>query len=390
MDRKKVIIPVVVIAVAGVALWRWLRPGEDPNVIRVSGNIELTQIDLSFKTPGRIVQLAVDEGDAVQKDQLIAKLDETELQHNINGEQAAIASARSMLVQLGTTIKYQDETTLSDIALKRADLAQSEARLRELQNGSRPQEIAQAQANVANAETQYVQAKADYERAERLIKNDDISRQQFDQFKAKYESTAALLRQARENLALVKEGPRQEEIDQAKATVERARAALRVSEANRIDLTRRRQEIPMREADIQRAESQMGVLSTQLGDRTVVAPVNGVVLTKSAEMGEVMAAGATVVTLGDMDHPWVRGYINEKDLGRIKLGMRADVVTDSYPGKVYPGKITFISSDAEFTPKQIQTQEERTKLVYRIKIEMANPHRELKSNMPVDATIRVH
>ena len=103
-----------------------------------------------------------------------------------------------------------------------------------------------------------------------------------------------------------------------------------------------------------------------------------------------MAAGATVVTLGDMDHPWVRGYINEKDLGRIKLGMRADVVTDSYPGKVYPGKITFVSSDAEFTPKQIQTQEERTKLVYRIKIEMANPHRELKSNMPVDATIRVH
>lgn len=389
MDRKKVIIPVVVIAVAGVAFWRWLRPGEDPNLIRVSGNIELTQIDLSFKTPGRIVQLAVDEGDAVQKDQLIAKLDETELQHNINGEQAAIASARSMLVQLGTTIKYQDETTLSDIALKRADLAQSEARLRELQNGSRPQEIAQAQANVANAETQYVQAKADYERAERLIKNDDISRQQFDQFKAKYESTAALLKQARESFALVKEGPRQEEIDQAKATVERARAALRVSEANRIDLTRRRQEIPMREADIQRAESQMGVLSTQLGDRTVVAPVNGVVLTKSAEMGEVMAAGATVVTLGDMDHPWVRGYINEKDLGRIKLGMKADVVTDSYPGKVYPGKITFISSDAEFTPKQIQTQEERTKLVYRIKIEMANPHRELKSNMPVDATIRV-
>ncbi len=117
------------------------------------------------------------------------------------------------------------------------------------------------------------------------------------------------------------------------------------------------------------------------------SPIDGVVLVKSAEIGEVVAAGTTVVSIGDIDHPWMRGYINERDLGRIKLGMPAKVTSDSYPGKTYAGHITFISPQAEFTPKQIQTQEERVKLVYRIKIDVENPNRELKSNMPVEAEL---
>ena len=110
-------------------------------------------------------------------------------------------------------------------------------------------------------------------------------------------------------------------------------------------------------------------------------------LVKSADVGEVLAPGTTVVTVGDIDHPWLRGYVNETDLGKVKLGAKAKVTTDSYPGKVYQGRVTFISSEAEFTPKQIQTEQERVKLVYRIKIEVANPRRELKSNMPADAEI---
>jgi HlyD family secretion protein len=115
--------------------------------------------------------------------------------------------------------------------------------------------------------------------------------------------------------------------------------------------------------------------------------MTGVVLVKAAEPGEVLAAGTTVVTLGNLAKPWLRGYINEKDLGRVKLGTTVNVTTDSFPGKVYNGRITFIASEAEFTPKQIQTQEERVKLVYRIKIEIDNSNGELKSNMPADAEI---
>ena len=104
-----------------------------------------------------------------------------------------------------------------------------------------------------------------------------------------------------------------------------------------------------------------------------VSPIDGVVLVKGADVGEVLAPGTTVLTVGDIDHPWLRGYINETDLGKVKLGSKVKVTTDSYPGKVYNGRVTFISSEAEFTPKQIQTKQERVKLVYRVKIEVENP-----------------
>jgi HlyD family secretion protein len=129
------------------------------------------------------------------------------------------------------------------------------------------------------------------------------------------------------------------------------------------------------------------ISQTQLADTEVYSPISGVVLVKSAEPGEVLAAGTTVLTIGDLEHPWLRAYINETDLGRVKLGQKVKLTTDSYPGKAYWGKISFISSEAEFTPKQIQTKEERVKLVYRIKIDVDNSSRELKNNMPVDAEI---
>jgi len=106
-------------------------------------------------------------------------------------------------------------------------------------------------------------------------------------------------------------------------------------------------------------------------------------------VGEIVAPGTSVLTVGDIDRPWLRAYINERDLGRIKLGSAAAVTTDSFPGKTYAGHISYIASQAEFTPKQIQTQEERVKLVYRIKIELENSRHELKSNMPADAEIQV-
>jgi HlyD family secretion protein len=129
------------------------------------------------------------------------------------------------------------------------------------------------------------------------------------------------------------------------------------------------------------------VVDAQLADAVAASPVNGVVLVKTAEVGEILAPGTTFVTIGEMDRPWMRAYIGELDLGRVNLGMKVKVTTDSFPGKVYWGRVTFISSEAEFTPKQIQTPEERVKLVYRIKIEVENPGHELKLNMPAEAEV---
>ena len=204
------------------------------------------------------------------------------------------------------------------------------------------------------------------------------------------DSTAAVLRQADERLALVVEGPRKEDIEAARADVVRAEAALQASQANQFELKRREQDVLAHRADVSRARAQVAITDTQINDTVVTAPIDGVVLVKSAEVGEVLAAGTTVVTIGDIDHPWLRAYINETDLGRVKYGGPATLTTDSFPGKSYPGRISFISSDAEFTPKQIQTHEERVKLVYRIKIDVDNRGHDLKSNMPVDAEIQVN
>ena len=386
--RKRLIILLLLVGcvVGGVVLSRRMNR-QDPNKIVLSGNIELTQVDISFKVPGKLVERTVDEGDSVKRGMLIARIDRDIIDQQKQRDIAGVSSAEWALQQSRTAIDWQRETLSGDLELKRAAVKQAQAHLDELLAGSRTQEIQQAQAAVADIQAQFEQAKLDWERAQPLFKNDDISRAQFDAYHSRYDSTAAGLKQAQERLNLVREGPRKEEIAAGRAQVEQAKAALQVSEANRMELQRRQQEFDARQAEVNRAKAQAGMTDAQISDTTVYSPVDGVVLVKSAETGEVLAAGTTVVSIGDIDHPWMRAYINETDLGRVKIGTLARVKSDS--GKTYTGRVSFISSQAEFTPKQIQTQEERVKLVYRIKIEVENPNRELKSNMPVEAELEV-
>ncbi len=390
---KRLILPIVVlIAVAGVAgyyIYGRLHPA-NTNTLSVSGNLELTQVDISFKVPGKLIQLNVDEGTYVKKGMVIARIDKDQVESQRNRDEASFRNSQSQYEQMETSVQWQRRTLESDVALRTAELRASEARLAALVAGSRPQEVQESRAAVADAKAQHDQAQADWDRAQDLFKNDDISKQQYDQYRMRLDSTGAALRQSDERLGLVVEGPRKEDIDAARADVVRAQAALQASEANQFELKRREQDVMAHRADVSRARAQVAITDTQINDTVVTAPIDGVVLVKSAEVGEVLAAGTTVVTIGDIDHPWLRAYINETDLGRVKHDQSAMLTTDSYPGKTYPGRISFIASEAEFTPKQIQTHEERVKLVYRIKIDVDNRSHDLKSNMPVDAEIHVN
>jgi HlyD family secretion protein len=391
--KRKIIIPILLLVAAGVAAgyyWSGRFSRDHANRLLVSGNLELTQVDISFKVPGKLVELNVAEGTFVKKGMVIGRIDREMVSQQRNRDEAGVTSAESQYQQMETGIQWQSQTLESDIALRKAEQRAAQAQLDQLLAGSRPQEIQQARSAVADARAQHDQAQADWDRAQELFKNDDISKQQYDQYRARLDTTAAVLRQSEERLALVMEGPRKEDIEAARAQVARAEAAVRVSEANRLELRRREEDLVSRRADISRARAQVAITDTQINDTVVTSPVDGVVLVKSAEVGEVLAAGTTVVTIGDIDHPWLRAYINETDLGRVKLGQPANLTTDSFPGKTYPGRVSFISSEAEFTPKQIQTREERVKLVYRIKIDVDNQSHELKSNMPVDAEIQLN
>ncbi len=321
-----VIVILVVVVIAAVLLSGRFWKQRDQGVISLSGNVEVTEVDTGFKISGRIVDLLTDEGKLVQKGGKIAVLESAELE--------------------------------SLMAQSRAVLSEALAKLEELKTGSRPQEIAQAAANMKAAEAELVKAKKDYERAERLYTNEAISASQLDAAKSVHDSWVEKVKAAGEQLSLLKEGPRKEVIKAAEDHVQSARAALRVTEE-------------------------------RLGDTTLFAPVSGVVLKKNVESGEVVQSGTPVFTIGEIDDPWIKVYIKEDKLALVKLGQRATITVDTYRDKVYEGTVSYISSQAEFTPKTVQTQEERVKLVFGVKVRVKNINQELKPGMPADVNIHL-
>ncbi|MBE0584664.1 MAG: efflux RND transporter periplasmic adaptor subunit [Desulfofustis sp.] len=339
--KKRLIIVVLLLAAAGAALFTSYFAGkndQDHATLRVSGTIEVTEARLSFRIPGHLAERAFDEGEQVVAGQKIARLD--------NRDQLLAVDAAE-----------------ADLALARAVLAELEA-------GSRPEEITmsraeleRARAAAESAEVRYLQTETDYRRHAALIKNGGVSQKAFEDYQAIYETARHSREEARARvtaaaaqLDLRRAGPRSEQIDQARARLNGAEKAL----------------------DIARLQS---------AHTTIYAPFDGVVLTTSAEVGEYLNPSTPVLIIGDLRRPWLRAYINETDLGRIKLNQQVRVSTDSYPGTTYHGRISFISDQAEFTPKSVQTFEERVKLMYRVKIALENLDGELKPGMPADAWI---
>jgi HlyD family secretion protein len=328
MKKKRILIvlAVVVIGIAVLAVYN-LKKQKDNGAMLLSGNVEATETNVGFKIPGRVMERLVDEGNKVKAGDLLAKLDSAEV--------------------------------ASIVAQGRASLDEAATRLAELSAGSRSQEIEQAKAQMNAQEADLQKVRKDYERAEILYKNGAISASQFDVAKSAYDARSALHRNAIEALSLVREGPRKEEIRIAGHRVKQAKAALAASEE-------------------------------RLKDTMIYAPINGVVLRKHVEAGETVASGTPVVTIGDLEHPWIKVYVKEDRLGQVRLGQKAKVTVDTFKGKTYEGTVTFISSEAEFTPKNVQTQEERVKLVFGIKVRVKNVNDELKPGMPADVRIELN
>ena len=324
--KKSVAIAVIALAATAAVFLsaRYFGKRGEENMLLLSGNMEVTETNTGFKPAGRVIDLLVDEGQSVRKGDLLARLDDAE--------------------------------AASVVAQQRAALQEAGARLAELEAGSRPQEIEQAKADVQTQEAELVRIKKDYERAEMLYHNGAIPSAQFDAAKSAFESRAAQLCRAAEQLSLTKEGPRKESIEAAAYRVRQARAQLRVAEE-------------------------------RLNDTLIYAPFSGVILRKNVELGETVAQGVPVYTIGDLANPWIKVYVKEDKLGLVKLGQKAQVTTDTYRGKVYNGWVSFISSEAEFTPKNVQTQEERVKLVFGVKVLVENVNNELKPSMPADVRI---
>ena len=314
-------------ALIGGALWFGAcspNHGAHAGDLVLSGNIEVTDAQLGFKVAGRVVERLVSEGDNVKAGQLVARLDDAEQKEQVD--------------------------------LRRAELAGAEAALAELEAGSRPQEIAASAATLRSAEVDRDRARLDFTRQQELRGKEAISDREFEGAQAQLKVAEARASEAAERTKLVQEGPRVETIHQARARLDQARAAVALAE-------------------------------TQLENTRLLSPLTGVVLSHNIEPGEYVSPGTPVITVADIAHTWVRAYLNQTDLGRIRHGQKVTVRTDTFPDKSYEGTISFIASEAEFTPKTVQTPKERVKLVFRIKVDVANPKDELKPGMPADAIV---
>lgn len=376
--KKKLLLIIPVLVIAGILVYRNLQTGADanPDVIRISGNIEVTDAEVSFKIPGRVAERAVSEGETVTAGQLVARLDTNELEQEVAVRRAELQAAEAVLAELEAGSRPEE------IAQAAASVRRTQADLDSLVEGSRPQEIAAADAEVERARAEVDFLKAEYERQKNLYEKGIVARRDFEAAQRTYEVANANFQRTGQQQSLVVEGPRQQDIARARAAVSETQ--------QRYELIKngpRKETIEQARARVEQARSAVALAETRLRYAELQSPLTGIVLSENVEPGEYVVPGTPVVTVGDLRNVWLRGYINETDLGRVKVGQQVCVTTDTYSDRVYDGHISFIASQAEFTPKNVQTDKERVKLVYRVKVEIANPDFELKPGMPADAEI---
>jgi HlyD family secretion protein len=326
MDRKRLIpIALAVVAVAAAAWYFFLRGNGGTGALDASGTVEATDAQLGFQVAGRIDTILVHEGDAVSAGQLLARLDQSELKARRQQAQAQLEAARALLT--------------------------------ELQRGSRRQEVQQGRDALTAANQRLADAQRDLDRTRRLFDGGAVSRETLDKAQLAFDVARSQHDQAAQALQLLEVGPRPERIDAQRAAVASAQAGIRQMDA-------------------------------MLANSEIRAPFDGVVTVKDREIGETVSPGSPVLTVTNMNDRWVRIYIPETRVGAVHLGESAAISADTYKGRTYRGAVSFIASEAEFTPKNVQTQDERVKLVYAVKVRITGDSTyDLKPGIPADVQL---
>jgi HlyD family secretion protein len=329
MMKKKIrliaiVLIVVLIGAGGTLIIRSLNNKTPANELVLYGNIDIRQVELAFNANERIASMTVQEGDRIKKGQLLATLDTLRLSHEVSQAEAQVKAQKEVLAAL--------------------------------EAGTRPEDIRKAQADVAAAEAEQKNAEVIFSRKSRLAEEELIPAQQRDDARAAADFSQAQLTAAKEALALAVAGPRKEDIAAARETLRAYEAALSIAKRN-------------------------------LEYAYLYAPSDGVIQTRILEPGNMASPQTPVFTLALTDPVWVRAYVPEPDMGKIRLGMSAEVTTDSYPGKRYKAWIGFISPTAEFTPKSVETREVRTNLVYQVRVYACNHDNELRLGMPATVIV---
>jgi HlyD family secretion protein len=387
--KKRIIIAILIclFLVAGILLFNGQKNGSSRGLY-YSGTVEATQAELAFQVSGRVVNVPAEEGEFVEKGRILAVLDQSEYQARYEQALANLESKAENLKKLELVAELDRKTLPDEVARADAGLKVLRSQLRELESGYREQDIERARLAVLSSRDIMEEAKKNRDRYYKLFQDKLVSEKEWDAIELKYETVLKEYESYKESFDMLQEGTRKEAIQTARDKVVEGEIVLKQAKDNLKKIEAAEKEVYAAKAQVKSAQSELELAKTQLGYTTLKAPFNGIITSRNVEIGEVVTAASEVLSLSDLSYVDLKIFVDETEIGKVKPGQNAEVKIDSFPEKVYKGKVSFVSPEGEFTPKMIQTQKERVKLVYLVKISIPNPELELKSGMPADAWLR--
>lgn len=377
-SKKKIILPILLLLViaAAVTTWRLVSARAPQNRIVLSGTIEADEIHIGSKVGGRIAEVRVKEGQEVTQGQPLIRFESFDLDARRNDAVAAIAQAEANLQKL------QNGNRPEEIAQARAEAQAAQQNVEMAENGPRRQEIDAARADLDAAAADYEVAKANFARLEQLTRSGVASRQDYDNAKATFDRSRGRRDAAKQRLDLLLAGTRSEEVARARDQYRQAVARKELMERGA-----RKEDIAAAQAQLNRARASLQQIETQIGELEVKAPSDAYVEVLQLRPGDLLTANAPVATLVELNRLWVRVYMPEPDLGYAQLEKEVSVTVDSYPKETFKGRIESISSKGEFTPRNVQTREERNHQVFAVRVRVDNSTKKLRAGMAADVTI---
>jgi len=389
VTRKRLILIgfLVLLLGVGAVVW-WGQSRRQGAELYYSGTIEATSSNLAFQVGGRVQEILTDEGQAVDTGAVLAVLDRREYVALRDQARANLQRARRNLLQLETVLEVNRNVLPAEVDRAAAAVKALQAQLAEAESGYRAQEVERARLAADVARVTLENARKDKDRYDELFRKGVVAEKSRDSVTVQYETALREHQRAVEAYRMAREGFRREEIDTARSRLAEGQAALRLAQSNLKKIEAAEQDVEAARAQVAAAQAALDVAETQLDHTRLRAPYGGIILSRNVEPGEVVTPSQEVLSIADLSTVDLKVFVAETEIGRITPGQPAAVKIDTFPDKVYDGRVAYISPQAEFTPKIIQTHKERVKLVYLVKVSVPNPHFELKSGMPADVWFR--
>ena len=374
--RRRLMVGGAIAAAAIAAIWIAFAWAGWRSRNEYSGTVETREIQVGSKIGGRVTEVGVEEGEVVRAGTPLVRFECDQLKAQREQAQATVEQAQADLDKMLRGNRPEE------IAQAEATARAEKAALEEARNGPRKQEIDQAQADYAAAAADAANAEVFYQRMDKLVKDDVVSRQQYDDARDKRDADVQRAESARERLALLQAGTRVEDLNAAEARSRQADAAAALARKGF-----RREDIEAARGRLAEAQGHVAELDAQLREAELTAPADAVVEVVSVRPGDLVPAGRIVMTMLESSQLWVKVYVPETDLARVHVGQKADVRVDSFAGRVFTGHVGQIASEAEFLPRNVQTKSDREHEVFGVKVYVDNAQQVLKSGM--SATVRL-